>query len=374
MVSIARSGLRHDWRRYLAAVLAVTFSGLLVVVQLALLLGMFATVSVAIDRSTADIWIGSRNAPSVDLGRPLPYGADARAWAHDGVERVERYVMVLGDLRRSDGATMTVIVNGIDATPNGLAFAGMLSAEQRELLRNPYAVLIDPADLGKLQAHVGDIIEINGRRAQIAGVVEGLRAIGGVNALVSYGTFRTLVPDAAHQTTYHLVRVRSGTGIDGVVAELTDTAPVPRYSVWTARDFSVQSQTYWLLESGAGIGSGFASLLAMLVGLVITSQTLSGAILASIREFAALRALGVSHASLRAVVIEQALWVGMAGLIVTALLTAAIAWLGQAVRVAMSYPWWMLISAAAALMTIAVVSGLMALRPLWQAEPASLLR
>ena len=90
MVSIARSGLRHDWRRYLAAVLAVTFSGLLVVVQLALLLGMFATVSVAIDRSTADLWIGARNTPSVDLGRPLPDGADARAWAHGGVERVER--------------------------------------------------------------------------------------------------------------------------------------------------------------------------------------------------------------------------------------------------------------------------------------------
>ena len=374
MVSIARSGLRHDWRRYLAAVLAVTFSGLLVVVQLALLLGMFATVSVAIDRSGADIWIGSRNAPSVDLGRPLPYGTDARAWAHDGVERVERYVMVLGDLRRSDGATMTVIINGIDTAPNGLAFAGMLSAEQRELLRHPHAVLIDPADLGKLQASVGDIVEINGKRAQIAGVVEGLRAIGGVNALASYATFRTLAPDAAHQTTYHLVRVRSDASVAGVAADIADTAPVPRYSVWTARDFSVQSQTYWLLESGAGIGSGFASLLAMLVGLVITSQTLSGAILASIREFAALRALGVSHASLRAVVIEQALWVGIAGLIVTALLTAAIAWFGQAARVAMSYPWWMLLCASLALMAIAVMSGLLALRPLLRAEPALLLR
>jgi uncharacterized iron-regulated membrane protein len=40
----------------------------------------------------------------------------------------------------------------------------------------------------------------------------------------------------------------------------------------------------------------------------------------------------------------------------------------------MSYPWWMLLAAAAALMTIAVVSGLLALRPLLRAEPASLLR
>jgi putative ABC transport system permease protein len=374
VISIARAGLRHDWRRYLAAVLAVTFSGLLVVVQLALLLGMFATVSVAIDRSGADLWIGARNTPSVDLGRPLPYGADARAWAHGGVDRVERYVSVPGDLRRADGATMTVIINGIDTDPNGLAFSRLLSPEQRELLRQPHAVLIDSADLGKLRVALGGSIEINGRRATIAGAVEGLRAIGGINAVASFATLRSLAPEAAHQTTFYLVRVKPGTSVARVAEEISDGARVPRYSVWTAEAFSFQSQTYWLLESGAGIGSGFASLLAMLVGLVITSQTLSGAILATIREFAALRALGVSHASLRAVVIEQALWVGIAGLIVTALLTGAMAWLGHVARVAMSYPWWMLLAAAAALMTIAVVSGLLALRPLLRAEPALLLR
>jgi putative ABC transport system permease protein len=269
---------------------------------------------------------------------------------------------------------MTVIINGIDTDPNGLAFSRLLSPEQRELLRQPHAVLIDSADLGKLRVALGGSIEINGRRATIAGAVEGLRAIGGINAVASFATLRSLAPEAAHQTTFYLVRVKPGTSVARVAEEISDGARVPRYSVWTAEAFSFQSQTYWLLESGAGIGSGFASLLAMLVGLVITSQTLSGAILATIREFAALRALGVSHASLRAVVIEQALWVGIAGLIVTALLTGAMAWLGHVARVAMSYPWWMLLAAAAALMTIAVVSGLLALRPLLRAEPALLLR
>ena len=113
---------------------------------------------------------------------------------------------------------------------------------------------------------------------------------------------------------------------------------------------------------------------ALLVGLVITSQTLSGAILASIKEFAALRALGVSQGALRAVVIEQAAWVGLAGLAATALLTGIVAWLGDTWRIAMSYPWWMLLPVAGVLMAIAVVSGLLALRPLLRAEPASLLR
>jgi putative ABC transport system permease protein len=374
MVSIARSMLLFDWRRYLAAVLAVTFSGLLVIVQLALLLGMFSTVSVAIDRSTADIWIGYRNTPSVDLGRPIAREADSRAWAHRGIERIERFASAYGDLRREDGAPVSVVINAIDTSRSAIAFAKLLSPAQRALLREPDAILIDVADTRKLDANVGTVVEINGKRARIAGVVEGLRAIGGVNVIASFATARMLAPETASLPTFSLVRLKSGYAAEVVAEEIADTARVPRYSVWTANDFSLRSQTYWLLESGAGIGSGFASLLALLVGLVITSQTLSGAILGSIKEFAALRALGVSQGSLRAVVIEQAVWVGLAGLTATALLTGIIAWLGHLGRIAMSYPWWMLLASAAALMGIAVVSGLLALRPLLQAEPASLLR
>ena len=374
MVSIARSMLLFDWRRYLAAVLAVTFSGLLVIVQLALLLGMFSTVSVVIDRSTADLWIGYRNTQSVDLGRPIAREADARAWAHRGVERVEPYAIAYGDLRREDGVPVSVVINGIDASHEAVAFAKLLSAYKRALLREPNSILIDIADTGKLGARVGTVVEINGKRARIVGTVEGMRAIGGVNVVASIATARTLAPETANLPTFSLVRLKPGYSADVVAKEIADDARVPRYSVWTANDFSIRSQTYWLLESGAGIGSGFASLLALLVGLVITSQTLSGAILASIKEFAALRALGVSRGSLRAVVIEQAAWVGMAGLTVTALLTAAVAWLGHVGRIAMSFPWWMLFASAVALMGIAMVSGLLALRPLLQTEPASLLR
>lgn len=374
MVSIARAMLVFDWRRYLAAVLAVTFSGLLVIVQFALLLGMFSTVSVVIDRSSADLWIGYRNTPSVDLGRPIAPEADGRAWAHPGVERVERYASAYGDLRRADGVPVSVVINAIDTSPAAIVFARLLSPAQRALLRAPDAVLIDAADTGKLRAEVGTIVEINGKRARIAGVVEGIRAIGGVNVIASFATARSLAPETADRSTFAVVRLKPGYAAEPVAREIADTSRVPRYSVWTASEFSLRSQTYWLLESGAGIGSGFASLLALLVGLVITSQTLSGAILASIKEFAALRALGVSQAALRTVVIEQAAWVGLAGLAVTAVLTGAVAWLGQLGRIAMSYPWWMLLAAGVALMGIAVLSGLLALRPLLQAEPASLLR
>lgn len=374
MVSIARSSLLFEWRRYTTAVLAVTFAGLLVVIQLALLLGLFGSVSMAIDKSSAALWIGFRNTQSVDLGRPIRPASDAAAWAHPGVARVERYVTTYGDLRRPDGVAVSVSINAIDTSPQALAFSQLLTHADRELLREPDAILIDVADLGKLNAKVGTVVEINGKRARVAGTVEGLRAVGGVNVLSSFATARSLDPNTAGQVTFYLLSLKPGYTAAQVAQEIGDKSSAARYSVWVAQDFSLQSQSYWLLESGAGIGSGFASLLALIVGVVITSQTLSGAILASIKEFAAVRALGVSRSSLRATVIEQSVWVGAVGLAVTGVLTGLIAWLANEWQIAMAFPWWMMASVSAVMMLIAMLSGLLSLRPLMSAEPASLLR
>jgi putative ABC transport system permease protein len=374
MVSIARSSLLFEWRRYTTAVLAVTFAGLLVVVQLALLLGLFGSVSMAIDKSDAQLWIGFKDTQSVDLGRSIRPASDAAAWMHPAVERVERYVSVYGDLRRPDGVAVSVVINAIDTSAQALAFSKLLSPRERALLREPDAIIIDAADLGKLNAQIGTTVEINGKRARVAGAVEGLRAVGGVNVLSSFATARSFDPSTAQQVTFYLVGLKPGHAAEQAAREIGDKSGTARYSVWVASDFSVQSQRYWLLESGAGIGSGFASLLALVVGVVITSQTLSGAILASIKEFAAMRALGVSRSSLRTVVIEQSLWVGATGLTVTGVLALLIALLADHWRIAMAFPWWMLAGTAVVMMMIAVLSGLLSLRPLMSAEPAALLR
>lgn len=373
-VSLARASLIYDWRRYLAALLALTFAGLLVIVQMSLLLGMFGTVSAVVDRSDADLWIGFRNTRSVDLGRPVSRFSDASAWQHPAVRQIESYVTAFGDLRRQDGVPVSVLLNGIDPRPNAHAYARLLTPEQRAALQTPDAILIDAADQEKVGAAVGDTVEINGRRARVAGLVRGVRAIGGVNVLASHATLRRLAPEAAVDTTFRLVSLSPGYDAAQVGREIADQARFPRYSVWLAEDLSVRSQLYWLLESGAGIGTAFASLLALIVGMVITSQTLSAAILASIKEFATLRALGVSAGALRRVVIEQSLWIGLAGLLVAALLIGAIAAFGHALHIEMRFPVWMLSGSALLMLLIAVVSGLLALRPLNAADPANLLR
>ena len=149
MVSLARSSLIYEWRRYTAAVFAITFAGLLVLVQLALLLGLFGTVSVAIDQSSADVWIGFPKTQSVDLGRTMASSTANLAWMNPDVKQVERIAFAVGDLRRPDGVAVSVFLYGIDTRPDGLTFSRKLTVAQRRLLDEPNAIIIDAADQKK---------------------------------------------------------------------------------------------------------------------------------------------------------------------------------------------------------------------------------
>ena len=87
MKSLALTSLIHDWRRFSPAVVAVAFSGLLVLLQAALILGIFSLSSLYVTKSSADVWIGYPGVQSVDLGRPISEQAELSAWMQPGVKR-----------------------------------------------------------------------------------------------------------------------------------------------------------------------------------------------------------------------------------------------------------------------------------------------
>src|ERR1700732_3357139 len=89
-------------------------------------------------------------------------------------------------------------------------------------------------------------------------------------------------------------------------------------SAFTSEDFSVRSRLHWLTKTKAGIALGLAAALGLLVGAVVTSQTLYAATAASLREYAVLRALGVPRWRMGMAVMSQSFWVGMFGLLAAA--------------------------------------------------------
>ena len=146
------------------------------------------------------------------------------------------------------------------------------------------------------------------------------------------------------------------------------------FKVWLPKEFSRNAHLFWLMESGSGVSIGFSALLAIVVGVSITSQTLRGTILSCLREFAMLRAMGVPVRALRAIVMEQSLWLGAAGFYVTALLTLCCAWFAKLAHIAVAFPAWTWGVTALFTLVVATVSGLASLRLLYKTQPEELLK
>src|SRR5262249_19838254 len=111
-----------------------------------------------------------------------------------------------------------------------------------------------------------------------------------------------------------------------------------------------------------------------LVGAAVTSQTLYAATVASLREYAVLQALGIPRWRIAGMVVALSFWVGAAGVGLALPTVFGLARGAGMLGVPVLTPGWLLSSATAVTLLMAVLSGFWALRSLRLIEPAVLLR
>jgi putative ABC transport system permease protein len=373
-MSYALQTLWYDRQRYLPGVLAVAFSCLLIALQCGLLLGLFSVTSIPIDMSSADIWVTHPKIPSVDLGRPLP-----EAWASylavPEIERVEPYLEGFSSWDKPTGGNELILVIGTRLAPDALGAVKQLTPELRSYLSELGTVVIDASEFSRLGiTKVGDTAEVNGKRVRVVGTVKGLRSLAGPYVFCSIETARTLMrpPPPADQVTFLLAKCKNKEDAPKVVERLK--VYDRKINVYTSEGFSFDSRWHWLTKTKAGIALGFAALLGLLVGAVVTSQTLYAATAASLKEFAVLRALGIPRWRMAMSVLMQSFWIGAAGIAIAVPAILLVARLGTDVGAKVLLPSWLWIGAISITMTMALLSGLLALRSLRMVEPVSLLR
>jgi putative ABC transport system permease protein len=187
----------------------------------------------------------------------------------------------------------------------------------------------------------------------------------------SVNTAKPLLRIFPEQITYVLARCKDPKDAPMVVQRLRDQGGV---SAFTASEFSIRSRMHWLTKTKAGIALGYAALLGLMVGAVVTSQTLYAATAASMKEFAVLRAMGIPRWRMATLVMSQAFWVGIIGVGLSIPAVHGLAALAAAAGSEVILPMWLQVGACTVTMVMAVGSGVVALRSLRQVEPAMLLR
>ena len=373
-MSYSLSTLWYERQRFLPGILAVAFSALLIALQCGLLLGLFSITSIPIDETKADIWVGHPKVPSVDLGRPIP-----EAWASylsmPEIDRIEPYMQGFAYWDKPTGGMELCLIIGSRLGPSALGAVSQLTPAHRAALAEYGSVVVDEAEFDRLGiAKVGDTAEVGPlkRRVHVIGTVRGLKSLAGPYVFCSLDTARLLLQPPRNQTTFLLAKCHDKADAPKVVERLQ--AYTHKIAAFTSPTFSRHSRLHWLTKTKAGIALGLAAALGLLVGAVVTSQTLYAATAASLREYAVLRALGIPRWRMALTVLAQSFWIGVAGVGVALPIIFGLASLGNEVGAKVLLPWQLLVAAVGITMVMALMSGLLALRSLRLVEPVALLR
>lgn len=380
-MSLALATLLYEWRRYTAAVVALAFSGLLILAQIGMFTGIVKGATATIDRSRGDILILPAKMESLinSGGGSLPARLQPQIYLHPEVTEVAamdndggRWVNRPKDGKKA--VTTYIQVNMVDTRPGAVSLPTDFSEETRIALLEPYAVAVDETQLARLGVKVGDEASLNGKTVRVRAMLKGYPDINQPSVTVSRDTMRLLGMLTKNGKTGPLmVKISDSSRALAVRGQLNKNAN-GAYRAWTRTELADANQGALLEEQIIGIFLSFSIFLGFLIGVGITSQTLRGAILSSIKEFASLRALGVSMGSLRAIVMELSFWVGIVGLVATAIFTGAVYLLAAGAGLPMGFPLPWVVGVSILLLVISAASGLLALGILKKSQPADLLR
>jgi putative ABC transport system permease protein len=370
--------LWHERSRFLPAIFAVAFSALLIALQCGLLLGLLAFTSLPIDRSSADIWVSNRDVESIALSHPIPEDWRLRLDEQPEVVQTESLLFGFASWHRPDsGSAETCCIVGTRLEDGALGVLRDLTPEMRDRLSEPGAVVVDESERPKLgiKEGAGEVAEVSSRRVRVVGLVRGISSTTAPFVFCSMQTARMLLPlfeANPSQTMYVLARCRSSADAAAVVARLQISHP--DMAVFTSDEFSRRTRSYWLIRSKAGTAMACTVVLALLVGLVVTSQTLYAATAASLREYAVLDALGIPRRRLVGLVLAKSFWIGVVGICLALPVSLGLAEAARLLETRVLLPPWVLAGSAALTMGMALLSGVAALRSLRMVEPVSLLR
>jgi putative ABC transport system permease protein len=323
VLTLASRNLFQDKLRFVATMVGIVFSVVLVMVQTGLYTGFGRMVTAMTDHASVDLWVVSRGAKSFEDITLLDTQLRDRVRAINGVADVTPLVIGFSDWRLPDGAMTPVFVVGSDLQASGLV-PWNLEAGTVRALTGTGAVAIDRTYYDRLGVSgIGSTAEIRGHPVRVAAVTDGIRSFTTtpyVFADLAHARSYTGLPES--KTSHFIVHVKPAADINQIRQEIAST--IPGVEALTPEQFSQRGRSFWLFGTGAGFALFAGALLGVIVGTVIVAQTLYSSTKDHLYEFAMLRAIGCSKSYIYGVIICQALLNAVIGFGIAGVIGAAV--------------------------------------------------
>lgn len=369
MPPLARRNLFHDKVRLVVTVTGIVFAVVLIVVELGLFVGFTETTSTLVDHSGADLWVTSRHVPYVELGVPFSERKLYQVRAVPGVQEAQKLNSRWSQWKRADGRQESVQIIGFDPNSN-LGKPWNLVEGTVEGLKRPDAIVMDDIYKQKLGAsHVGELFEINGRRARIVGFTHGIRSF--TTSPYVFTTFKNsenFTNIADDQTIFVLVKLTPGANVEdvrrGILANVKDV------EVFTSHEFSRMTQFYWMFTTGAGVAVLLAAVLGLVVGFVVVAQTIYATTVDHLKEFGTLKAMGAPNSYVYKVIITQATISAVLGYVFGMIVSGFVVRASQSGGAAILMPWPMAIGMFFLTLLMCVSAAMVSINKVTRLDPA----
>jgi putative ABC transport system permease protein len=396
---IAIKMLMGDRAKFLGIVMGLTFAALLINQQGSIFCGlMLRTCGQITDITGADLWVMDPTVRYIDDVKPMlennlnrVRGVEGVLWAvplYKGTARAK----INPDISRGNQATVIeqVILLGLDDTSLvGAPHNSKILAGKLRDLRQPDAVIVDNVRLSKLypnenwaelstlgnafyQRFIRRQFEMNDHRAIIVGVCVATPTFQS-NPVVytTYARAKSFAPQERKILSYVLAKAVPGVSADAVARRIKSETGL---LASTADDFMWKTIDYYLKYTGIPINFGITAFLGFLVGTAIAGQTFYNFTLENIKQFGALKAMGMTNGQIVLMILLQATVVGLLGYGMGVGLAALFGWKAAGTELAFFTPWLLLPITGGAIVLICILSSLLSVQRVIRLEPAIVFR
>lgn len=312
---IALKMLFGDRAKYLGLILGIAFSTLLICQQLSIFIGLLnRAASVIDDAREVDVWVSDPSVSTIDITFALRDTELSRVRGVEGVAWAAPFFRAQAAVRTPAGALENALVIGVD----DISLAGIpqtfIHGRASDLFL-PDAIMMDPQGFALLFPAVeyrpGLELEINDRRAVIVGIVDSSKAFSS-NLIIytRYSQATRYTNNGRNRLSYILVRALDGQEPALVAARIAQETGL---KARTRAEVRWDTISYILENTGIPISFGTVVTLGVLVGIAIVSLTFNQFIIENIKQYAALKAIGVSNRTLLVMTLLQGLTVAAIG-------------------------------------------------------------
>ncbi len=388
-IPLAWKNLVHDKRRLLIAVGGIVFAVLLMFTQTGFRNGLFDSTIAILKKLDGDIVLYSRAKFSLVSYQRFDARLLELARATGGVRSVEPIYTEnpLATIRRiqhgESSQARPIRVIGIDI--NGGLMKTVSDADLHSLAR-PDSALMDVRSKQEYGFEVGDVALLARQQAELSG--KALRLVGTFemgtdfandgNLLMSSDNFAKYFPqrnpggDPLDVVDIGIVRIAESANRDRVIEQLKIAMP-DTIRVVSMDQYQSDEVRFWSTATPIGTIFLIGTIMGFVVGIIICYQVLATDIADHISEFATLRAMGYPNRYFLSLILAESLYLSIFGFVPGLLLSMVIFQVMSGVTgLIMTLTIGRVLLVYVLTLTMCVASGMIAVRKLVAADPASL--